>query len=377
MIIEVLREGRKLDTIELPYTTHDGKQIYLSLCVSPIKDAEGKVVSGAAIFRDITQMKQAEKDLVHTSEQLSHSNKELEDFAWVAAHDLKEPVRTMATYSKLLSQECEAALDEQGKQFLDFIHRSSIMAMARIDDVLKFSAVRREKFNPHKVDLNDLVARVTQDLNSAIRESHAKIDMPVELPAIQGKAEYVSLLFQNVLSNAIKYRGEAAPYITITAEPDGEFWHVKVRDNGIGFEQEHADKIFQMFQRLHNDEKYSGTGLGLAMCKKIVELHGGKIWAESAPGKGTTFHFTLPVYEKPAVTDLRATDKIVEVKTELRAKSKLTESKAATEKITEFLPDSLPAGAPMELTAEINKDIGITDTIDAQSGSSDSPAEVG
>ena len=398
MIIEVLREGRKLDTIELPYTTHDGKQIYLSLCVSPIKDAEGKVVSGAAIFRDITQMKQAEKDLVHTSEQLSHSNKELEDFAWVAAHDLKEPVRTMATYSKLLSQECEDALDEQGKQFLNFIHRSSIMAMARIDDVLKFSAVRREKFNPHKVDLNDLVARVTQDLNSAIRESHAKIEMPVELPAIQGKAEYVSLLFQNVLSNAIKYRGEAVPHITITAERDGEFWHVKVRDNGIGFEQEHADKIFQMFQRLHNDEKYSGTGLGLAMCKKIVELHGGKIWAESSPGEGTTFHFTLPVYEKPAVTDLRVTDKIADVKTDLRAKDKQAESRAAaeslspveskttpekrpdlsaTDKITELLPDSLPKGAPMEMTAEINTEIGAGDKVDAQPGSNDSPAEVG
>jgi PAS domain S-box-containing protein len=299
-IIEVLRDGRKLDTIELPYTTSDGRQIYLSLCVSPIKDAEGKVVSGAAIFRDITQMKQAEKDLVHASAQLSHSNKELEDFAWVAAHDLKEPVRTMATYSKLLSSEYESVLDEQGQQFLKFIHRSSIMAMARIDDVLKFSAVRREKFNAHKVDLNDLLVRVTQDLNSAIRESHAKIDVPEPLPAIQGKSEYVSLLLQNVLSNAIKY-SEKEPHIVITAEPEGEFWHIKVKDNGIGFEQEHAATIFQMFQRLHSDDKYSGTGLGLAMCKKIVELHGGKIWAESAVGEGTTFHFTLPVAQKPSL----------------------------------------------------------------------------
>lgn len=301
MIIDVLREGRKLDTIELPYTTRDGRLIYLSLCVSPIKDAEGKVVSGAAIFRDITQTKQAEKDLVHASEQLSHSNKELEDFAWVAAHDLKEPVRTMATYSKLLSQEYEETLDEQAKQFLKFIHRSSIMAMARIDDVLKFSAVRREKFTAHKVDLNDLVFSVMQDLNSAIKESHAKIDIPKPLPTIHGKSEYVSLLMQNILSNAIKY-SDKAPLIEITAEEEGEFWHIQVRDNGIGFEQEHASKIFQMFQRLHSDEKYSGTGLGLAMCKKIVELHGGKIWAESKVGEGTTFHFTLPSVDKLVYT---------------------------------------------------------------------------
>lgn len=301
MIIDVLREGRKLDTIELPYTTRDGRLIYLSLCVSPIKDAEGKVVSGAAIFRDITQTKQAEKDLVHTSEQLSHSNKELEDFAWVAAHDLKEPVRTMATYSKLLSQEYEDTLDDQAKQFLKFIHRSSIMAMARIDDVLKFSAVRREKFIAHKVDLNDLVFSVMQDLNSAIKESHAKIDIPKPLPTIHGKSEYVSLLMQNILSNAIKY-SEKAPVIEITAEEEGEFWHIQVRDNGIGFEQEHASKIFQMFQRLHSDDKYSGTGLGLAMCKKIVELHGGKIWAESRVGEGTTFHFTLPSVDKLVYT---------------------------------------------------------------------------
>ena len=396
MIIDVLREGRKLDTIELPYTTRDGRVIYLSLCVSPIKDADGKVVSGAAIFRDITQTKQAEKDLLHASEQLAHSNKELEDFAWVAAHDLKEPVRTMATYSKLLSQECEASLDEQGKQFLNFIHRSSIMAMARIDDVLKFSAVRREKFNAHKVDLNDIIVRVTQDLNSAIRESKAKIDIPVELPAIQGKAEYVSILFQNVISNAIKYRGDTIPHITLTAERDGDFWHVKVSDNGIGFEQEHADKIFQMFQRLHSDDKYSGTGLGLAMCKKIVELHGGKIWAESAPGKGTTFHFTLPVYEKPPVTDLRVTDKLAEPKTDLRRPERLTEAKSAetkslaeakaaaearpdlrdTAQITDLSPEPRKSESLGEITAEVKTDVAAIDNMDLQPGSNDSPAEI-
>lgn len=294
-VIEVLREGRKLDTLEIPYTGSDGKTNYLSLCVSPIKDADGSVVSGAAIFRDISQIKQAERDLVKTSDQLSLSNKELEDFAWVAAHDLKEPVRTMGTYSKLLAQEYGETLDEQAQQFLDFIHGSSVTAMARIDDVLKFSAVRRERFDPHPIDLNDVAAAVKQDLQSAIKESGASIVIKGDLPVVMGKSEYLSLLLQNVLSNAIKYRGaDVMPQIEISSKRENDLWLTSVKDNGIGFDAQHKDKIFQMFQRLHRDDKYPGTGLGLAMCKKIVELHGGRIWAESAPGEGTTFFFTLP-----------------------------------------------------------------------------------
>ncbi len=295
-VIQVLREGRKLDMIEVPYAAKDGKTVYLSLCVSPIKDANGEVASGAAIFRDMTLIKQAEQELVKTSEQLSLSNKELEDFAWVAAHDLKEPVRTMATYSKLLEQEYAGQLDDQAKQFLGFIHGSSIMAMARIDDVLKFSNVRREKFEANAVDLNGVATSVIQDLQLAIKESGVKISIPEQLPVVKGRSEYLSLLMQNILSNAMKYRGKVDPIIDITAERDGNMCLIAVRDNGIGFDMVHAEKIFQMFQRLHADE-YPGTGLGLAMCKKIVELHGGRIWAQSQPGEGTTFYFTIPVYE--------------------------------------------------------------------------------
>jgi len=294
-VVEILREGRRVDTLELPFTTSEGRTIYLSLCVSPIKDAEGSVVSGAAIFRDITLIKQAERELLRASEQLTQSNKELEDFAWVAAHDLKEPVRTMGTYSKLLKQEYEESLDEQAEQFLEFIHGSSITAMARIDDVLKFGAVRREKFEANVVNLNDVMASVTQDLQSSIKESHAKILVDKDLPKVLGKSEYLSLLLQNICSNAIKYRNEeVAPEITIKADLVGDMWRISVADNGIGFEMEHKDKIFQMFQRLHRDTEYPGTGLGLAMCKKIVDLHGGKIWTESILGKGTTFYFTVP-----------------------------------------------------------------------------------
>ncbi len=295
-VVEVLRDGKRLDTLEIPYTNNEGKQMHLSLCVSPIKDAEGNVVSGAAIFRDITLIKQAEKELMKASDQLTQSNKELEDFAWVAAHDLKEPVRTMGTYSKLLKQEYGDSLDEQAEQFLEFIHGSSITAMARIDDVLKFGAVRREKFEANVVKLDDVLASVMQDIQSSIKESQAKFVIQKDLPKVMGKSEYLSLLLQNICSNAIKYRkADVAPEINISAEQveDG-MWRIAVKDNGIGFEMEHKDKIFQMFQRLHRDSEYPGTGLGLAMCKKIVDLHGGKIWTESVLGEGTTFYFTVP-----------------------------------------------------------------------------------
>lgn len=307
-VIEVLRDGKRVETLEISFTNADGKTMHLSLCVSPIKDAEGKVVSGAAIFRDITMFKQAEKELLRASEQLTQSNKELEDFAWVAAHDLKEPVRTMGTYSKLLKQEYGDSLDEQAEQFLDFIHGSSITAMARIDDVLKFGAVRREKFEAHPVNLDDVLASVMQDIQSAIKESKAKFIIQKDMPKVMGKSEYLSLLLQNICSNAVKYRkADVTPEIRISAEKtDDGMWCVAVKDNGIGFEMEHKDKIFQMFQRLHRDSEYPGTGLGLAMCKKIVDLHGGKIWTESVLGEGTTFFFTVPAAPVPAAVTANA-----------------------------------------------------------------------
>ncbi len=292
-VVEVLREGRKLDTIELTFQRADGKTVYLSLCVSPIKNEKGEVVNGAAIFRDITESKEAQKQLLRTSEQLSKSNKELEEFAWVAAHDLKEPVRTMATYSKLLGQEYADRLEESGRQYLSFINTSAAKAMARIDDVLEFSAVGKGKLALQPIDLNLLVESVIQDLRLAIDEAHATINFE-NLPLIQGKSEYISSLFQNILSNAIKYRGKEAPVINVSASREGDFWCLAVSDNGIGFDMQQANKIFQMFQRLHHEDEYPGSGLGLAMCKKIVELHGGKIWAESKEGQGATFLFTLP-----------------------------------------------------------------------------------
>lgn len=297
-ILEGIKKDKKMNNLEFIHATPDGKLIYLSLSVSAIKDEEGNVSSGAAIFRDITQMKQAESELLRTSQRLAQSNKELEEFAWIAAHDLKEPVRTMGTYSRLLKDEYGPDLDDQAQQFLDFIHSAAGKAMARIDDVLKFSAVGREKFIAVPVSLEEVVKSVQEDLQLVIKESRAQIEVK-ELPKVSGNFHYLTQLFQNLLANAIKYRSEnTSPVIKIYCEKDGGFANIIVEDNGIGFDMEDSTRIFRMFQRLHPETKYAGTGLGLAMCKKIVELHGGIINVESQVGKGSKFIVSLPAASK-------------------------------------------------------------------------------
>ncbi len=297
-ILDGIKKDKKMDNLEFIHATPDGKLIYLSLSVSAIKDDEGQVSSGAAIFRDITQMKQAESELLRTSQQLAQSNKELEEFAWIAAHDLKEPVRTMGTYSRLLKDEYGPELDEQAQQFLDFIHSAAGKAMARIDDVLKFSAVGREKFIAVPVNLNEVLSSVQEDIQLVIRESKAEITIE-PLPKVSGNFHYLTQLFQNLLANAIKYRSESTtPKIKVYAEKEGGLVNIVVQDNGIGFSMDDSTRIFRMFQRLHPETRYAGTGLGLAMCKKIVELHGGIINVESEEGKGSKFIVSLPVASK-------------------------------------------------------------------------------
>ncbi len=291
-LVDILKKGEHVDALELTYSRADGQEVNLSVRVSLIKDGKDNA-TGAAIFRDITKMKLAERELRITSERLTQSNKELEEFAWVAAHDLKEPVRTMGTYAKLLCHEYKDELEGDGSQFLTYISDASVKAIGRIDDFLQFANVGRESLAPRSVDLNSLVEDVVQDLNRAITDSGATVSVS-KLPSVLGRAEYIASLLQNLTSNAIKYHGERAPVVTIDATRSNSEWIISIRDNGIGFDMENAEKIFRMFYRLHSDDEYPGTGLGLSLCKKIVELHGGRIWAESERGVGSTFYFTLP-----------------------------------------------------------------------------------
>lgn len=279
------------DTLEHSFTRRDGQVLDLSIRVYPIKGVDDRTVYGAAIIRDITVQKQAEKELLLMSQQLVETNKQLEEYAWVAAHDLKEPLRTMGTYAKLVHDEYKSKLDEDGNEMLSIIYASATNALARIDDTLRYSSLSKSSFTAESVNLNQVVKAVVMDLAKAITESGANISV-AKLPVVIGNREMLAVLFQNLIGNAIKFRRKVAPEIRIKAKVSPKMTVITVQDNGIGVDTTDHDVIFGMFKRLDNN--YPGTGLGLSIAKRIVELHKGKIWLTSENGKGTTFYVQLP-----------------------------------------------------------------------------------
>lgn len=226
------------------------------------------------------------------NEELETKNKELEQFAFVASHDLQEPLRTTYSFAELLQKQYHGKLDEKADKYLAYILKSTDRMKVLIKDLLDYSRLGRKK-EWEQVDCNSIVQEMLADLAITIEEKHA--DIRVEpLPVISGYQTELKLLFQNLVTNAIKFsKKEVAPQIRISAKQMKGYWKFSVQDNGIGMEQKHSDKIFIIFQRLHTRNQYDGSGIGLAHCKKIVELHGGKIWMESEPGKGSAFYFTL------------------------------------------------------------------------------------
>ena len=247
-----------------------------------------------AIFRDITELRQAQERLKEYAQSLQRSNKELEHFAYVASHDLQEPLRKIGSFTELLARKYQGRLDEKADLYIGYIVDGAQRMQILINDLLAFSRVttKGNEFSP--VDCNELLARVRQDLELALKESGARLSV-AELPTVLADAVQLGQVFQNLIANAIKYcaAGQAPEIAVAAVERDGD-WLFSVRDSGIGIDPQHFERVFQLFQRLHTREEYSGTGIGLALCKRIVERHGGKIWLESAAGKGSTFFFTVP-----------------------------------------------------------------------------------
>nr|WP_285750884.1 sensor histidine kinase [Lentzea sp. NBRC 105346] len=227
------------------------------------------------------------------SAELRRSNSELEQFAYVASHDLQEPLRKVASFCQLLQRRYGGQLDERADQYIDFAVDGAKRMQVLINDLLAFSRVGRITREHTLVDLNDVVRQVVENYSERIEETGAQVVIG-DLPAVRGEASLLSAVFQNLVSNALKFHGEH-PEISITAERTGDEWLFTCRDNGIGIDAEYADRIFIIFQRLHPKDAYPGTGIGLAMCRKIVEYHGGTIWLNTDEGQGTTFQFTLPV----------------------------------------------------------------------------------
>ncbi|KOV80731.1 histidine kinase [Nocardia sp. NRRL S-836] len=240
--------------------------------------------------------------------ELQRSNSELEQFAYVASHDLQEPLRKVASFCQLLQRRYGGQLDERADQYIDFAVDGAKRMQGLINDLLAFSRVGRITRERTMVDLNQTVHQLLDSFSDRIEETGATVVVG-DLPSVRGEATLLSAVFQNLMSNALKFRGQDAPVISIEAERDGDMWKFAVQDNGIGIEPEYADRIFVIFQRLHPKDAYPGTGIGLAMCRKIVEYHGGTIWLKTDVDSGTRFEFTLPaVPETPAVADTPSED---------------------------------------------------------------------
>jgi light-regulated signal transduction histidine kinase (bacteriophytochrome) len=227
------------------------------------------------------------------SEKLARSNEELERFAYVASHDLQEPLRMVASFTQLLSKKYSGKLDETADRYINFAVDGAKRMQQLITDLLAYSRVNSKDLVPRPVECEAVVRGTLQNLRAAIDESGAVVECD-PLPDLIADQVQLGQLFQNLIGNAIKFRGQAPPRVHIAAEDHGADWQFSVRDNGIGIDPKHADRVFQIFQRLHTREQYPGTGIGLAVCKKVVERHGGRLWVESQPGTGSNFLFTLP-----------------------------------------------------------------------------------
>jgi signal transduction histidine kinase len=241
--------------------------------------------------------RQAEIDLAKKAEELTRSNADLEQFAYVASHDLQEPLRMVAAYTQLLAERYTGKLDENADKFLGYASEGALRMQVLIQDLLAFSRVGRNAV-AGAVDCNAVLKEVVQTLSATIEESKAIVTFG-ELPEIWAERTQMSQVFQNLIGNAIKFHGPEPPMIAIQAEKADDHWLFSVSDNGIGIPPECAENIFVVFQRLHARTEYPGNGIGLAICKKIIERYGGRIWVESREGSGSTFKFILPI--RPAM----------------------------------------------------------------------------
>jgi PAS domain S-box-containing protein len=251
-----------------------------------------------AVVRDVTERKRGEAALRAHGEALARSNAELEQFAYVASHDLQEPLRMVASYTQLLARRYQGKLDPQADTYIRFAVDGAQRMQALINDLLALSRVGTQERPLRPVDMTRVMANVLTWLGGALEESGGTVEVEGTLPTVLGDGGQLEQLFQNLVTNALKFRRpDVAPRVVVRATRDAEvedaLWHFTVRDNGIGFEPQFAEQIFVVFQRLHTRAEYPGTGVGLAICRKIVERHGGTIWAESMPGEGAAFHFTL------------------------------------------------------------------------------------
>jgi len=276
--------------IELIGRRKDGSAFPIEIMLSPLENAEGTLVTAA--IRDITTRQEVEAHLVQKVEELNRSNEELARFAYIASHDLQEPLRMVVSFTQLLSRRYKGKLDAEADEFIAFALDGATRMQRLIQDLLAYSRVGTKGRDLLDTASEEALQQALKNLQGAIEESGARV-MHDPLPCVLADKTQLIQLFQNLIGNAIKYcRGVPMVHIS-AARMDGKKWIFSVQDNGFGIDSQYFEKIFGIFQRLHTREEFSGTGIGLAICKNIVERHGGTISVESQPGQGSTFRFTL------------------------------------------------------------------------------------
>ncbi len=290
-MIDSVRDGRLSQVHRIVGRRKDTTEFPAELSVAVWESKGGNFFTG--IVRDVSERAQREEKLQSALSELERSNAELQQFAYVASHDLQEPLRMVSSYVRLLERRYKSKLDSDADDFIQFAVDGAQRMQRLIDDLLRYSRVgtRGKEFcdvNPELI-LNQVLA----NLKVTIQESGAQVHCG-SLPTIKGDATQLMQLFQNVIENAIKFRNNEPPEVRISAERADDFWRFSITDNGIGIDPQYHERVFSIFQRLHSRDQYPGTGIGLAICKKIVERHSGRIWIQSEEGAGTSFFFTIP-----------------------------------------------------------------------------------
>ncbi len=272
---------------------NDGTPLPVDLFAQPVV-INGQLKGLVVCAFDITKQRLAEENSRLTSADLERSNKELEQFAYVASHDLQEPLRMVSSYTQLLARRYQGQLDAAANEFIAYAVDGANRMQRLINDLLAYSRVGARAKGLVPTDCTAVLDQAVANLKGAIEKSGAAVTQD-RLPTVTVDNLQLLQLFQNLIDNAIKFHVEKPPRIHVSAEQKGNEWVLSVRDNGIGIDPQYAERIFIIFQRLHTREEYPGTGMGLAICKKIVERRGGRIWVESQPGIGSTFYFTIPI----------------------------------------------------------------------------------
>lgn len=290
-IRRAVRQGTEAKA-ELRNYRKDGSPFWNELYIAPVRDQQGTLTHFVGIQTDITERKHQETELANKTRELAQSNAELQQFAYVASHDLQEPLRMVSSYTQLLGKRYRGKLDQDADEFIGYAVDGATRMQRLIRDLLEYSRVGAERQSFEQTDCEVVFQQAMQNLSASVLERHAEVTHD-PLPIVRANPTHLTQIFQNLIGNALKFQGDAPPkiHVGVKALPDG--WEFSVRDNEVGMPGDQLDRIFAIFQRLHGQSEYPGTGIGLAICKRIVGKYGGHIWVESEPGQGSTFYFTL------------------------------------------------------------------------------------